>query len=165
MVNVAVPPPSVVVRPEVGVTVMPAVSLSVFVAATSAAFIPLYPGSVLVAAAVTDRKGTGPYASHQITPYAVTGFDVFQFAGVRVTWAGAAPPSLLSLDDSPTLTLAYARSLHAALPISVPPPSVVVRPEVGVTVIPAVSLSVFVTTTSTGFIPLYPGSVLVAAAV
>ena len=40
-VNVAVPPASVVIRPEVGVTVMPAVSLSVLVTATSAASRPL----------------------------------------------------------------------------------------------------------------------------
>ena len=40
-VKVAVPPASVVVRPDVGVTVMPAVSLSVLVTATSAALAPL----------------------------------------------------------------------------------------------------------------------------
>ena len=40
-VNVAVPPASVVVRPEVGVTVMPTVSLSVLVTATSVGSIPL----------------------------------------------------------------------------------------------------------------------------
>ena len=41
MVNVAVPPASVVVSPLVGVTVNPAASLSVFVTDTSAGFRPL----------------------------------------------------------------------------------------------------------------------------
>ena len=40
-VNVAVPPASVVVRPDVGVTVMPAASLSVLVTLTSLALRPL----------------------------------------------------------------------------------------------------------------------------
>jgi hypothetical protein len=41
IVNVAEPPASVVIRPEVGVTMMPAASLSVLVTATSAALKPL----------------------------------------------------------------------------------------------------------------------------
>ena len=40
-VKVAVPPPSVVTRPDVGLTVIPAVSLSMLVTDTSAAFRPL----------------------------------------------------------------------------------------------------------------------------
>ena len=52
-VKVAVPPASVVVRPESGVTVMPAVSLSLLVTATSAALARCSGGSVLVAGAVT----------------------------------------------------------------------------------------------------------------
>ena len=45
-VKVAVPPASVVVRPEVGLTVMPAVSLSMLVTETSAALRPSYSGIV-----------------------------------------------------------------------------------------------------------------------
>src|SRR5262249_60982387 len=53
-VNVAVPPASVVVSPDVGFTAMPATSLSVFVTDTSAAFRLFGPGSGLVAGAVTS---------------------------------------------------------------------------------------------------------------
>ena len=53
MVNVAVPPASVVTRPLVGVTVTLAVSLSVVLTETSATARPLYAGSVLLAALVT----------------------------------------------------------------------------------------------------------------
>src|SRR5262245_20187208 len=52
IVKFAVPPASVVVKPEVGLTVIPTVSLSVFVALTLAAFSPLYFESALVAAPV-----------------------------------------------------------------------------------------------------------------
>ena len=51
--KVAVPPASVVVRPDVGLTVMPAASLSVLVTATSAGVDPVVDQSVLFAAAVT----------------------------------------------------------------------------------------------------------------
>jgi len=52
-VNWAVPQPSVVVRPAVGVTTKPAASLSRLTAATSGGFRPLYFGSLLASAAVT----------------------------------------------------------------------------------------------------------------
>ena len=47
----------------------------------------------------------------------------------------------------------------------VPPASVVVNPDVGLTVMPAVSSSVLVTDTSAAFMPLKLPSVLVAGAV
>ena len=50
--NVACPPASVVIRPEVGFTTMPAVSSSWLVAETSEGSMPLYAGSVLLAAPV-----------------------------------------------------------------------------------------------------------------
>ena len=49
--------------------------------------------------------------------------------------------------------------------VACPPASVVVKPLVGVTVIPAISSSALVTVTSATAIPLYKPSVLVAVVV
>ncbi len=135
-------------------TVIPGVSLSVFVTLTSAAFIPLYTPSVLVAAAVTIAYATLPSTTKSFTPVTVTVCAVFQFAGVNITEAGATVPSVKSLDESPIATLAVGWLVSAIVNVAVPPPSVVVRPEIGITVIPAVSLSVLVTPTSAALIPL-----------
>src|SRR5207247_1440386 len=111
-------------------------------------------GSVLVAAAVTIVYATAPSATKSDPPGAVKGCAVFQFAGVNVTEAGGTVPSVKSLDESPIVTFAVGWLASAIVNVAVPPPSVVVSPEVGMTVIPALSSSVLVTPMSGAFLPL-----------
>ena len=63
---------------------------------------------------------------------------------------GATVPSLRSLLESPMVTSAVGWLASATVKVAVPPASVVVKPDVGFTVTPAVSSSVFVTETSAG---------------
>src|SRR2546425_732432 len=154
MVNVAVPPPSVVVRPEVGITVIPTVSLSVFVTATSAAFIALKIASEVESADVGSGWIMIPSTTKSSAPVTVTVCAVFQFAEVNVSDAGATVPSVDRMGDRQGDTLALGGRRIIKENGAVPPPSVVVRPEVGATVMPAVSSSVLVTATSEAFIPL-----------
>src|SRR5258706_204826 len=164
-VNVAVPPASVVVSPDVGFTVIPATSLSVFVTDTSAALKMMQLPSGLSARADTILYAMLPSSITSRTPLPLTVCATFQFAVVTVSEAGATVPSFILIDAAPTEISPLA--LHDALPINVavPPASVVVSPDVGFTVIPATSLSVFVTDTSDAFRLLYLPSVLVAGAV
>src|SRR5437762_588303 len=89
----------------------------------------------------------------------------FQFAGVKVTEGGETVPSAVLVEVSENEMLAVGRELSTTENVAVPPASVVVRPEVGLTVIPRVSSSALVAETSAGLRPLYAGSALVAAAV
>src|SRR5438876_898754 len=91
-----------------------------------------------------------PSATKSFTPVTVTVWGVFQFADVNVRLAGATVPSAVLLDEIPTETLAVGCELSTTVNVAVPPASVVVRPEVGETVTPAVSLSVLLTETSDG---------------
>ena len=75
----------------------------------------------------------------------VTVCGTFQLAAVKVRLAGATVPSVVSLEVRPMVTSAVGWVLSTTVKVAVPPASVVVRPEVGVTVMPAVSLSVLVT--------------------
>src|SRR6266545_8053480 len=59
------------------------------------------------------------------------------FAGVKTREAGDTDPSVESLEDRPMVTSAVGTELRATVKVAMPPPSVVVRPEVGVTVMPA----------------------------
>ena len=54
-------------------------------------------------------------------------------------------PSVVSFELSPTVTSAVGCASSTTVKVAVPPASVVVSPLVGVTVMPDVSLSVFVT--------------------
>ena len=63
-------------------------------------------------------------------------------------------PSVVSLELRPMVTSAVGWVFSTTVKVAVPPASVVVRPEVGVTVMPAVSLSVLVTATSPALTPL-----------
>ena len=64
-------------------------------------------------------------------------------------------PSVVSLDAQRDASRwPSAGSSGAIVKVAVPPASVVVRPVVGVTVMPAVSLSVLVTETSAALSPL-----------
>ena len=79
---------------------------------------------------------------------------VFQFAPVNFTTpanptlSGLTVPSVGSLELSAMVTSAVGWLVRTIVKVAVPPASVVVRPEVGVTVMPAASLSVLVTATS-----------------
>ena len=79
---------------------------------------------------------------------------MFQFAVVKVTLAGLTVPSTVLLELRPIVTSAVGCDVRTTVKVAVPPASVVVRPEVGVTVMPAVSLSVLVTETSLALRPL-----------
>jgi hypothetical protein len=70
---------------------------------------------------------------------------------VNVTLAGDTVPSLASLELRPIVTFAVGWVFSTMVNAAVPPDSVVIKPLVGLTVMPAVSLSVLVTNTSAGF--------------
>src|SRR5437867_2196113 len=85
------------------------------------------------------------------TPVTVTVCATFQFAVVKIGRAAGRVSSVRSLDDNPIVTYAVGWLGRTTVNVAVPPPSVVVSPDVGLTVIPATSLSVFVTDTSAAF--------------
>ena len=89
-----------------------------------------------------------------MTPVTVTVCGTFQFALVKVRLAGLTVPSVVSLELRPIVTSAVGCVFSTTVKVAVPPASVVVRPDVGVTVMPAVSLSVLVTATSAALTPL-----------
>ncbi len=62
-------------------------------------------------------------------------------------------PSVVSLVDRPTVTSAVGCASRTTVKVAVPPASVV-SPLIGETVMPEVSLSVFVTVTSAALSPL-----------
>ena len=62
---------------------------------------------------------------------------MFQFAVVNVRLAGPTVPSVVSLELSAIVTSAVGCVFSTTVNVAVPPASVVVRPAVGVTVIPA----------------------------
>ena len=95
-----------------------------------------------------------PSSRKSLTPVTVTVCGVFQFAFVKVTLAGLTVPSTVLLELRPIVTSAVGCEFSTTVKVAVPPASVVVRPEVGVTVMPAVSLSVLVTETSLALSPL-----------
>jgi hypothetical protein len=90
---------------------------------------------------------------------------VFQLTVVKVTLFGETLPSVGSLLESGIVTVAVGCLFSTMVNVAVPPASVVVKPEVGVTVTPAASLSVFETATSAALAPLYAASALVAVPV
>ena len=110
--------------------------------------------SLLVAAAVTIEYATLPSTTKSSTPVRVTVCALFQFADVNVTDDGATVPSAVFELLNPIVTFAVGWLVSTTVNVAVPPASVVVRPLVGLTVIPAASLSVLVTDTSPGFRPL-----------
>ena len=66
----------------------------------------------------------------------VTVCGAFQLAAVNVRLAGATVPSVVSLELSAIVTSAVGCAVSTTVKVAVPPASVVVRPEVGVTVMP-----------------------------
>ena len=91
-----------------------------------------------------------PSSTKSSTPVRVTVWAVFQLAVVNVKLAGETVPSAVLLDERPRVTLAVGCELSTTVKVAVPPASVVVSPDVGVTVIPAVSSSLLVAETSAG---------------
>ena len=79
---------------------------------------------------------------------------MFQLPVVNVIEAGDSVPSPASEVLSPIVTLPVGWLWSTIVNWSLPPASVVVRPEVGVTLMAAVSSSTLVTPTSSGSTPL-----------
>ena len=79
---------------------------------------------------------------------------MLQLPVVNVTEPGDTVPSLGSLELTLTVTFAVGCVSRTTVKVSKPPASVVIKPLVGFTVIPAVSSSWFVTDTSDGLMPL-----------
>src|SRR5437762_528390 len=106
-----------------------------------------------------------PSWTRSSTPVTVTVCATFQFAVVNVSDTGDTVPSVMSFDDNPIVTFAVGWVCRTTVNVAVPPVSVVVSPDVGFTVIPATSLSVFVTDTSDAFRLVQKRAVHVAGAV
>src|SRR5262245_39236730 len=83
-------------------------------------------------------------STKSFTPVTVTVWAVFQFAAVKLTDTGDTVPSAVLELDRPIVTSAVGWLVSTTVNVAVPPASVVTRPDVGLTVIPAASLSVFV---------------------
>src|SRR5689334_2820549 len=90
-------------------------------------------------------------------------WGTLQLAGVNVRLGAETAPSVRSLEATGMTTFAVGWLLSTTAKLAAPPASVVTRPAVGATWIPAVSLSRFVTATSTGSSPSYLGSRLLAS--
>jgi hypothetical protein len=94
-----------------------------------------------------------PSTPASLTPVTVAVCGTFQFALVKVTLAGLTVPSVVSLELKPMVTSAVGWVLSTTVNVAVPPTSVVDRPEVGLTVMPAVSLSVATETSLASTLP------------
>src|SRR4051812_33272255 len=95
-----------------------------------------------------------PSSTKSLTPVIVTVCGVLQLAAVKSTLAAEVVPSVVLLEESAMVTLAVGWDGSAIVNLAVQPASDVTNPEVGLTETPAVSLSVLVTDTSDGFMPL-----------
>ena len=109
---------------------------------------------MLVAGAVTIVYVMLPSTCGSSTPVTVTVWGTFQFAGVKFTLAGVTVPSAVLLELRSIVTSAVGCDVRTMVKVAVPPASVVVRPEVGVTVMTDVSLSMLVTETSLAIEPV-----------
>src|SRR3954447_11837733 len=110
--------------------------------------------SALLAAPVITLYVTSPSSTKSSTPVIVIVCAAFQFDDVNVTLEAEIVPSAVLLLLSAIVTSAVGWEFKTIVKLLVPPASVVVNPEVGETVIPAVSLSLFETETLDGFTPL-----------
>src|SRR2546429_4741933 len=87
------------------------------------------------------------------TPLFGSVWGVFQLPAVKVRLEAETVPSAVLLLLSGIVTLAVGWLVRTTVNVAAPPASVVTRPDEGLTVIPAVSLSVLLTGTSAGFVP------------
>src|SRR5438067_772882 len=92
------------------------------------------------------------------TPVTVTVCATFQFAAVNVNEDTLTVPSAVLDEVTVTVTGAVGWLVKTTVKEAFPPASVVTRPEVGDTTMPAVSSSRLVTDTSGGSIAAYSGS-------
>ncbi len=106
-----------------------------------------------------------PSSTKSSTPVIVTVWFVLQFDGVKVRVEGETAPSAGLLEVSAMVTLAVGFEFSLTVNVAEPPASVVIKPLIGETIMPASSSSIFTTDTSEAFVPLYLVSVLVAGAV
>ena len=83
----------------------------------------------------------------------VTVWGAFQLVVVKATLAGLTVPSEVSELLRAIVTPLVGSEFSTIVNVACPPASVVVRPDTGSTVIPALSSSVLVTETSDGSIP------------
>ena len=88
------------------------------------------------------------------TPVTVTVCGWFQLDAANVTLAGETTPSVRSLLEIPIVTPATGWLWSVIANVAVPPASVVTSPDIGVTVMPAASLSALLTATSAASMPL-----------
>src|SRR2546430_8996813 len=95
-----------------------------------------------------------PSSTASSWPVSVITCATFQFALVNVTDDAETVPSAVLDEVSENVTLAVGRGFNTIENVAVPPASVVVKPDVGATVTPAVSLSVLGTETSATAMPL-----------
>src|SRR5437870_5481146 len=103
-------------------------------------------------------------ATKSSTPVTVTVCGVFQLPAVNVTDEGETVPSAVLELDRPIVTVSVGCELSLIVKVALPLASVVTKPDVGFTVMPATSLSRFVTEMDPpGVRPLYTGSALTAA--
>jgi len=94
-----------------------------------------------------------PSSNASLTPVMVMVCGTFQFTVVNVTLPALTVPSVVSVELSPIVTSAVGWAFNTTVNVAVPPASVVTSPDVGTTVIPAVSSLVLVTETSLAFRP------------
>ena len=106
-----------------------------------------------------------PSAIASSTPLTTMVWGVFQVEFVKVTDEGETVPSERSSEASEMVTFAEGCEVRTIVKFAVPPASVVTKPLEGETVTPATLLSILVTETLEGLIPLYKPSLLVACAV
>ena len=92
-----------------------------------------------------------PSMALSATPVTIIVWAVFQFPGVKVTDEAEAVPSKGFEDEIPIVTSAVGSDVSTIEKAAVPPASVVVKPLVGFTVMPATSLSIFDKETSEAF--------------
>ena len=98
-----------------------------------------------------------PSTTRSSTPVRVSVCAVLQFAGVNVTLTGDTVPSVSSSEIRPIVTSAVGWVFSTIVNWSMPPCSVVVRPDVGLTVIPTAGPVLTPSTlTSSTFQPEYP---------
>src|SRR5205085_1499873 len=98
-----------------------------------------------------------PSSALSSTLVIVTDCGVFQFAAVKVSDDVEIVPSATFELLTPMITSALGWVLRRTENVACPAASVVISPDVGVTVIPGVSLSALVTVRSAGFSALYFG--------
>jgi hypothetical protein len=94
-----------------------------------------------------------PSSTELLTLVMVAVCGVFQFAWVKVRLDGLTVPWVKSFELTPIVTSAAGCEVSTTVKLAVPPASLMVSPDVGVTVMPAVSLSRLVTDTSDAFRP------------